>query len=63
MQITEPGEYLTRDGRTATVTEITPYYIFRVFGKLGRSDERWTVEGRLFVKHESGGDIVGKAAS
>ena len=60
MQISEPGDYRTRDGRIVTVSEVKPSGIFRVFGKLGRSDERWTTEGRLFVKHESGGDIVEK---
>lgn len=60
MQISQPGNYLTRDGRTVTVSEVKPSGIFRVFGKLDRSEERWTTEGRLFTKHESGGDIVAK---
>jgi hypothetical protein len=60
MQILEPGEYRTRDGRTVTVSEVKPSGIFRVFGKLDRKDERWTVDGRLFVKHQSSGDICGR---
>lgn len=60
MQISKPGDYRTRDGRIVTVSEVKPSGIFRVCGTLDRREERWTVGGRLFVKHESGGDLVAR---
>lgn len=57
MKVEKTGSFLSRDGRAIEVKEIKPTGIFRVYGTLAGKDERWTVEGRLFIKRESGGDI------
>lgn len=68
--VSQPGEYLTRDGRRVTVHEVQPKespYTFKVKGQLwrmfrGKCAPRglqvWHVSGRLDMVQEKAGDIV-----
>jgi len=70
--VSEPGEYVTRDGRRVTVHDVQPKespYTFKVKGQLwrmfrGRCAPRglqvWHVSGRLDMVIEKPGDIIGR---
>lgn len=70
--VSEPGEYVTRDGRRVTVHEVQPQtspYTFKVKGQLWRMFrgqcaprglQVWHVSGRLDMVQEKAGDIVGR---
>ena len=68
--VTQPGDYVTRDGRRVTIHEVTQAmeYTYRAkgaFWKMYRGKVRprgfqaWHVSGRLDVVRETAGDIVG----
>lgn len=70
--VTEPGEYVTRDGRRVTVQAVQPKespYTFKVKGSLWRmfrgecrprGSQAWHVSGRLDMVKEKAGDIIGR---
>lgn len=70
-RVTEPGEYLTRDGRRVTVYEIycgSIHYTFPVKGHIWKSfrgkmaprnRQVWMINGRLNAVGTNGADIVG----
>lgn len=68
--VTQPGDYVTRDGRRVTIHEVSPAteYTYRAkgaFWKMYRGKVRprgfqvWHISGRLDVVRETAGDIVG----
>lgn len=68
--VTQPGDYVTRDGRRVTIHEVLPVsspYTFKAKGtiwRMVRGAERprgfqvWHVSGRLDMVDEKAGDIV-----
>lgn len=62
--ITEPGDYITRDGDTVTVTHVSTAHSFHCVGRYGAGrgpTECWHKSGRLYAHNETQNDIVRKA--